>query len=56
MKNNSFIEWPQINFDEIKNYYVENKVARILYKGVILMLFTPQIIISAFLVILKFKA
>ena len=54
--NYGFIEWPDINFDEIKDYYVENKTARVLYKGVIALLFTPQIILQAFLIILKFKA
>lgn len=56
MKGNEyFIEWPEINFEEIRNYYVENRVARILYKGVIIVLFAPQIIIQSFWEVLRFK-
>jgi len=49
------IEWPEINFEEIKDYYVENVPARLMYKGVIVMLFMPQILIRAFYEVLRFK-
>ena len=55
-KNEYFIEWPEINFDEIKDYAIENKLANLMYKGVIIMLFMPQILIRAFYEILRFKA
>ena len=55
MKNNSFIEWPELNFDELKDYYVENKPARIMYRGVLAVLLIPEIVIRAFYEILRFK-
>lgn len=51
----NLIEWPEINFDEIKDYVVENRVANLMYKGVILMIFMPQVLIKAFYEILKFR-
>ena len=54
MKNN-FVEWPEINFEEIKDYYIENVPARLMYKVVIIMLFMPQILIKAFYEVLKFR-
>jgi len=56
MDTKKLIEWPEINFEEIKDYAVENKVANLMYKGVIVMLFMPQILIRAFYEVLKFRA
>jgi len=56
MENKNLIEWPEISFDEIKDYVVENQVANLMYKGVIVTLFIPQILIRAFYEILRFKA
>ena len=50
------IEWPELNFEELKDYYVENKPARWMYKVVIAMLFLPQILIRAFYEVLRFRA
>ena len=55
MKNENFIEWPEINFEEIKDYVVENRVANLMYKGVIVVLFMPQILIRAFYEVLRFR-
>ncbi|MBI4092123.1 MAG: hypothetical protein HY427_02880 [Candidatus Levybacteria bacterium] len=56
MKNNNyFIEWQEINFEEIKDYVIENRLANLMYKGVIVMLFMPQILIRAFYEVLRFK-
>ena len=55
MKNQSFIEWPNFSFEEIKNYYVENKVARIMYRVLIALLFVPQAVSGAFWQILRLK-
>lgn len=51
----NLIEWPEIDFEEIKEYAVENRVANLMYKGVIVVLFMPQILIRAFYEILKFR-
>ena len=56
MKTNSFIDWPEVNFEEIKDYAVENRIANVMYKGVIIMLFMPQILIRAFYEVLRFRA
>ena len=56
MEQKNLIEWPEIDFEEIKEYAVENQVADLMYKGVIVMLFMPQILIKAFYEILRFKA
>ncbi len=55
MENNSLLEWPDINFEELKDYYVENKPARIMYRGVLAVLLIPEIVIRAFYEILRFK-
>lgn len=55
MKNYYFIEWSEINFNELKEYEVENKVARFMYKGLIALLFMPEILIRSFYEILRFK-
>ena len=51
----NLIDWPEVNFEEIKDYYIENKLANLMDKGVIIMLFMPQILIRAFYEILRFK-
>lgn len=56
MINKYTIEWPDISFDEIRDYVVENRVANLMYKGIIILLFMPQILLRAFYEILKFKA
>lgn len=56
ISNYGLIEWPEINFEEIKDYVVENRVANIMYKGMITMLFMPQILIKAFHEVLRLKA
>lgn len=55
MINRNFIEWPELNFEELKDYYVENKPARIMYRGVLALLLIPEIVIRAFYEILRFK-
>lgn len=55
MNNNIFIEWPEINFEELKDYYVENAPARIMYKGVLALLLIPEIVIRAFYEVLRFR-
>jgi hypothetical protein len=54
-RSDYFIEWPEINFDEIKDYAVDNRVANLMYKAVIVMLFMPQILIRAFYEVLRFR-
>lgn len=55
MKTDYFIEWPEISFEEIKDYYVENNVARFMYKGIVVALFIPEIVIRSFYEVLRFK-
>jgi len=55
MDTKKLIEWPEINFEEIKDYAVENRLANLMYKVVIAMLFMPQILIRAFYEVLRFK-
>ena len=49
------IEWPELNFEELKDYYVENMPARIMYRGLLAVLLIPEIVIRAFYEILRFK-
>jgi len=49
------MEWPEINFEEINHYDIENKMANVMYKGVVVSLFMPQILIRAFYEVLRFK-
>ena len=51
-----FIEWPEINFGEINDYYIENVTARNMYKGLIALLIIPEVILHAFYEVLRFKA
>ena len=49
------IEWPEINFSELWDCYIENKFIRTFYKTLLAILFLPEIAIAAFYEILKFK-
>lgn len=55
MINKNLIEWPKIDFDEVKKCDVENPTARLLYKGLIAFLFMPEILIGAFSTVLRLK-
>ena len=48
-------EWPEINFGELWDYTIENIWIQTLYKSLLALLILPEIIITAFYQVLKFK-
>lgn len=56
LKKESLIEWPEISFGDFYDFDVENKVARVMYKGILIIIFFPEAIFHSFYEILKFKA
>jgi hypothetical protein len=56
INNAHSIEWPEINFEDVNHLEVDSRAAKVMYKGLVPVLFVPEVIIKAFYEVLKFKA
>ncbi len=55
MRQDLKIEWPDINYGELKTYDVENIAARIMYKSILALIFIPEIVLRSFWEVFHYK-
>lgn len=47
------VEWPRVSFRDLSNMEIKSKSVRVFYKSILLPFRVPELIIAAFVVILR---